>query len=176
MATKKLPFNIRKHGNKYQFHGRIPKDLLDHPFFASNNSGFFYKSLGTSNLREAINRRDKILADFETLKEGSQGDKYDIWYKKYREETEQFIKSHPHFEDPNEFKSIELMLLLEKLKQQHGIDTTTGEPKAIPEDSQIRIDALMGKKKSYKDSIRYLRVLYLQFETSLIAIDIKRRS
>lgn len=155
MATKKLPFNIRKHGNKYQFHGRIPTDLLDHPFFADNNSGFYYKSLGTSNLREAIIRRDEILATFETLREGSQGDKFNLWTKRYRAETKQFTKRHPDFEDPGEFKSIELMLLLEKLKKQHGTDKRIDEPKVIPEDTQIRIDALMGKKKSYKETIRY---------------------
>lgn len=155
MATKKLPFNIRKHGNKYQFHGRIPKDLLNHPYFGDSHSGFYYKSLETDNLREAIKKRDLILATFETLREGSQGETYDLWAKKYREETKQFIKKHPHFEDPGEFKSIELMLLLEKLKKEHGIDARTGEPKVIPEDTQIRIDALMGKKKSYKGSLRY---------------------
>lgn len=117
MARKKLPFNIRKRGNKYLFHGRIPKDLLDHPFFGDHN-GFYSKSLDTDNRRVATLRRDQILATFDSLREGGQEEKFDLWTKKYREETEQFIKKHPHFKDPNEFKSIELELLLEKLKNE----------------------------------------------------------
>lgn len=154
MNKRKLPFNIRKSGSKYLFHGRIPTDLLNHPFFG-DHKGFYSKSLGTDNLREATRRRDEILTTFDTLREGGQEEKFDLWTKKYREETEQFIKKHPHFEDPNEFKHIELELLLEKLKKEHGIDVKTGDPKVIPEDAQVRIDALVGKSKPYKGSMRF---------------------
>lgn len=105
MNKRKLPFNIRKSGSKYLFHGRIPTDLLNHPFFG-DHKGFYSKSLGTDNLREATRRRDEILTTFDTLREGGQEEKFDLWTKKYREETEQFIKKHPHFEDPNEFMRI----------------------------------------------------------------------
>ena len=154
MATKNLPRNIRKHGNKYQFHGRIPKDLLDHPYFGDNQSGFYYKSLGTSNLREAIDRRDKILATFETLREGTQWETYDIWHNKYKEQSEEFISRTPHF-TPSEYKSLELDHLLEKEIKRHGRDPETGHPNTVSEDIQVRIDALMGHKRQYKDTIRH---------------------
>lgn len=156
---KKLPLNIRKHGNKYHFHGRIPKDLLTHPFFENHQSGFYYKSLGTDNLLEARRRRDEILATFELLREDTPEETYDVWVKKYREESEQFLKDNPDAlnpECPMEFKDFELDVLLDKAIKQYGRDQETGNPKQIPEDIQIRIDALMGKnRKIYRGSMRY---------------------
>lgn len=148
----KLPSSIRLHGNKYLFHGRIPKALLGHPFFEGCN-GFYCKALDTSNLREAIRRRDEILATFKTLKEGSQEEKYDLWTKKFREEADQFIESNVGFDD-QDYKRLRIDLLLADAAEKYGIGKD-GYPKHVSDDDQIKIHALTGNKKSFTGGMKH---------------------
>lgn len=156
MSQKKLPFNIRKNGNKYLFHGRIPKPLLNHPFFGDHN-GFYSKTLETDNLREAIRRRDEILATFDTLLSGSKEEEFTAWSKRYRELADKFIEENPQDDDPFSqvsFKDIELDKLLEQAIKRYGRDEQ-GHPKIVPDEIQLRIDALFGNAKPYRGGLKY---------------------
>ena len=133
--------HLRLRHNTWGLYYRLPKRLKELPE-SSGHPDPYIKSLGTDSIVTARRLRDRIIYNLNKAADDSNND----WEKEILRESEQFNKDHPHIDDPEFYRNLQIDKVIDEAAMHAGVDPETGHATSFTKKQQERLDILQGKK------------------------------